>query len=677
MEKSNIQADGSTTPVVPAKLTVPMHSKCLEAALEWYSFGFSVIPIQAQEKVTMVKWDPWLEGLTDDKIRAHWKSHPDHELGFIVGNNVMVLDADSPQSIWALANIENAFDVTPNLIVKTRKGQHHYFKLAHGVFARQDSHGTNEHPERLDVKTGRSMVILPPSTNKEVLICEAENVGDLFVVGQDFIDAVFRHNGREVPRPIEQSASVVMPKEASTQTVAYIKAMLATLDPDCGREDWIHVGMAIKHETGGSEEGFAIWNAWSGNGSKYPGVSALRVQWNSFRSDLARPITIASIRNLVTDNGHDWMEVCAATDGGFKRCETTLSKLPEPPVQASEVLPSKINPLDKYSLRGMSESLEKLAVEQVPILGRLVLKGQFTAIYAAPNTGKTLITLSLIVDGINRGVIDPSRLYYLNMDDHSAGLVTKLKLADEYGFHMLAEGHQNFRVSEFLELIDEMIDSDQCREVIIVLDTLKKFTNLMDKAKSSSFTKVIRRFVVKGGTLVALAHTNKNPGANGKPVYTGTTDIIDDADCAYTVAVASTSEDTGEKIVEFDNIKRRGNVDQTAAYGYTPENGISYNELLLSIRPVDLMQLIPLKQAQQFKADSEVIRAVIACIEEGINTKMKLAEAVAAKAEVSKRSALQLIEKYTGNDPAIHRWTYSVKGHGANVFEVLTTPPKT
>lgn len=672
MEQFNKQPAGPILPVGPANLKIPTTTKYGEAAQEWFGFGFPVIPILAQEKVTALKWDPWLMSLSHERIRAHWTSNPKHELGFIVGDNVLVLDADSPQSIAALAQIEKAFDVLPNLVVRTRKGQHHYFKIAQGAYAKTDSHSTELHPHRIDVKARRSMVILPPSTGKEELLHEAENVDDLVEVGQGFIDAVFRHNGREPPRRIEVVPLSVMPKEVSTQTVHDIKAMLASIDPDCGREDWIHIGMAIKFETNGSDEGFAIWDAWSGEGRKYPGTSELRKQWLSFRIDLSRPITIATIRRLVEDRGLDWREICViAEDGGFKRCAPSPDTSLATQVQGSHVGTMKINPLDKYSLRGMSEVLEREAVEQVPILGQLVLKGQFTTIYAAPNTGKTLITLSLLLDGINRKVINPNKLYYLNMDDHSSGLITKLKLADEYGFHMMAEGHRSFRVSEFLSLLNELIDTDQCREIIIVLDTLKKFTNLMDKANSTSFTKVIRRFVVKGGSVIALAHTNKKLGLDGKPVYGGTTDIVDDADCVYTLAVASSSEETGEKIVEFENIKRRGNVDQTAAYAYKPEKNISYDELLLSVRSVDPLQLISCRQTEQIKADSVVISAILECIRSGINTKMKLAAAAAAKAEVSQNSALRLIEKYIGNDPNLHRWKFVVRDRGAKVFEVL------
>ena len=144
----------------------------LNAAIYWYTFGLAVIPIIPGTKLPAVKWDPWLAALSLETISAYWAQHPDHEVGFIVGDGVIVFDADSPESITALALLEKTFDISPNLTVNTSKGQHHYFRRASGTYAKSDSHSTEEHPERIDVKTGRALVILPPSTGKEVDIDE-------------------------------------------------------------------------------------------------------------------------------------------------------------------------------------------------------------------------------------------------------------------------------------------------------------------------------------------------------------------------------------------------------------------------------------------------------------------------------------------------------------------------
>ena len=334
-------------------------------------------------------------------------------------------------------------------------------------------------------------------------------------------------------------------------------------------------------------------------------------------------------------------------------------------------LTSYINPLDKFSLIGQSEELEKSTVKQTPILGNIALKGQSTVYYAPPNSGKTLIILYEAKESITNNCIDPSKLYYVNMDDTSQGLLEKLRIAEEYGFNMLADGHNGFKASMFIDTIIDMTENDKCHDVIIILDTLKKFVDLMDKTKSSHFTRIIRRFVLKGGSLIALAHTNKKPGSNGKPIYAGTSDFVDDCDCAYTIATVNNDKECAHKVVEFENIKRRGNNAQNAAYSYTLESNISYNQLLLSVTAIDPNQLKPLKQAEAIKADAELISIVKTCLLEGINTKMRLADAVALKAGVSKRSALTVIERYTGEDLAAHQWSFVVSERGAKMFQIL------
>jgi hypothetical protein len=454
------------------------------------------------------------------------------------------------------------------------------------------------------------------------------------------------HTIQALPSPSPESQGVI---------IAQLQTQLKCIDPDCSYDDWLHVLMAIYHETGGSQEGFELADNWSSTGKTYKGTNEIRAKWRSFKSDTTNPITIATLVKMAKGNA---LESYADLDA-FEICETEVV---EPEQDQS-------NPLSKYSLLDMSAEVEKQTVEQVPVMGNIALKGQSSMFYAAPNTGKTLLTLYLLVEGIKQGRIDPSKLFYLNMDDSGAGLLMKLRMAEEYRFHMLADGHREFSIPDFLGIILEMVSKDQARGVIIVLDTLKKFVDLMDKSKGSNFGKVIRRFIIKGGTLIALAHTNKNLGRDGKPKFGGTSDIVDDCDCAYTLALVS--DENGKRVVEFENIKRRGDVAQTAAYSYSSGNSISYDEILSSVESVDLNALEPIKHAEAIKSDGEVIAAVISCINDDINTKMKLIDGASGRAGISKKSALQAIEKYTGDDPVLHRWNYAVRERGAKVFVLL------
>lgn len=67
------------------------------------------------------------------------------------------------------------------------------------------------------------------------------------------------------------------------------------------------------------------------------------------------------------------------------------------------------------------------------------------------------------------------------------------------------------------------------------------------------------------------------------------------------------------------------------------------------------MEIAPIKKITAIKSDSDVIATVTFCINDGIHTKMELTYAVSVRSNISKRSILNIIEKYIGDDPVLHR----------------------
>lgn len=148
-----------------------------------------------------------------------------------------------------------------------------------------------------------------------------KNSKELAAAPQGLIDAVFRHNGREVPRKHQKAPYPRTPSSDMSQATARLDAMLSHIDPDCGYEDWLHVLMAIFHSTGGSEEGFALADSWSSKGEKYCGEDELRAKWKSFGNPTGTPVTVGSIVQMLSDIGLDWIDVCAANEPDFEPCE--------------------------------------------------------------------------------------------------------------------------------------------------------------------------------------------------------------------------------------------------------------------------------------------------------------------------------------------------------------------
>lgn len=335
-----------------------------------------------------------------------------------------------------------------------------------------------------------------------------------------------------------------------------------------------------------------------------------------------------------------------------------------------------VNPFSKYSLNGQLEDVEKNAGNQEFILGRLALSGQATCIYAAPNTGKTLLVLRLLEDAIQGG-LDPARIYYLNMDDGPDGLLTKGQLAEEYGFQMLADGYRGFTLAKFEALVKQMVAGQQVHGAVLILDTLKHFVDVMNKSQVRSFTRLVRSFVSLGGTVIALSHTNKNRGNDGNHVYAGTADIRDDFDCVYMMSDTEQTMAADKKVVVLSNIKARGKVASKVAYEYDCGTEASWLERLSSVREVDPKQW----QAHDFDEvpcpDAHVIAAVKQSLNAGVIHKMALAKAVRQAIGVSRQRAMRVIEEYCAPASKTPLWKFTAGKHNRYQFELLEQPAST
>ncbi len=352
------------------------------------------------------------------------------------------------------------------------------------------------------------------------------------------------------------------------------------------------------------------------------------------------------------------VEVSRVAQADFNSAQTVISK----------------NPLLGYSLLGLSSAFRERAIAATPLLGNLCLSGQVTAWYAAPNTGKTLIALNLLIEAVREGRIAAGNVFYVNADDTSEGMATKMELTDDLGVHSLTPGYNGFSKDQLIPKLQQMAAEDKAKGVFVLIDTTKKFASLMDKKESSVFADACRRVAMGGGAVLNLAHTTKAPNADGSPRYAGTTDLVDDSDAVYTIRSLDIAAGAGERVVEFNCIKQRGDNAKTAAYAYAAETGITYAERLSSVREVDPASLDSFKRVEARKADEDVIAIIAACIGEGFNTKMILRGEVAKRAGVSGREALKLVERYTGGDPDQHRWRFTVRERGAKVFELLSLP---
>jgi len=331
--------------------------------------------------------------------------------------------------------------------------------------------------------------------------------------------------------------------------------------------------------------------------------------------------------------------------------------------------------MGQFSLNGQSQVMLEQMLDDKYILGKMAILGQFVVFYAAPNVGKTLLVMHLLIKALENGDVNGSDIFYINADDHYKGLVSKLQLAEEYGFQMLAPGHNGFDSKKFEDYVKKMVSEGTAKGKVIILDTLKKFTDLMSKKFTTEFGKVMREFVSHGGTIIGLAHVNKHKNPDGKSIYSGTADITDDADCYYMIEeIQSTPL---KKTVRFENKKSRGDVDKVATYVYTNQKVSNYQELLDSIQTLSEEEAKAIAEINETNAklinNREGIDAITETIRGGLTLKTPLIKAVAEATSITSSKVKQILELHTGNNfKRGDRWYYSIGEKNARNYYLIS-----
>ena len=297
-----------------ALLNEELPTDVIGAAHWWFAWGLNVAPVSQTTKYTRLRWAEWLPTLANgghDAINNTLR--PDDWLCAILDDSVLVLDADTPESETALHEIEAAHDITPNLVVRTKKGVHHYFRRAKGTYAMTQGYSSEKHPERIDVKTargadlGRSVIVLPPTPGKVIELNEADTVDDLVEIDQAFIDAVFAHNGKKPPRKPEARIVDEIRRTCGTTEAAEI---LSHIPPDCDYSDWLTVLMGTHDKFEGGVEGFLLLDQWSAAASNYCGAEELEYKYATFKT--GGGITWNTVCDLARQHGADLSAIAAS-----------------------------------------------------------------------------------------------------------------------------------------------------------------------------------------------------------------------------------------------------------------------------------------------------------------------------------------------------------------------------
>ena len=364
-------------------------------------------------------------------------------------------------------------------------------------------------------------------------------------------------------------------------------------------------------------------------------------------------------------------------NGTPKRREANSVKVFTPAVKIHhQGQATALDRLHGFSITGNSAAMRQQMLDDVFVLRDIALLGQWTTLYASPNTGKTLITLWLLAEALRELEIDGHYVFYVNADDSFKGTVEKTELAESWGFHMVTPNQNGFTSSEVPQMMLELAETGDAKGVVIILDTLKKFTDLMHKRESSEFGNVSREFISAGGTLICLAHTNKHRSADGKPIYSGTSDISDDCDCVYILDKLDGRMFEDEVAVEFVNEKNRGDVASSVSFSYSKKHGQTYAELIDSVKRIDDGTIEELRLeaeiTRKLEEEDDVIASVRSAINQAVTTKAAIVKFVADETGTSHAKVRKILAERTGTMYSLgHRWSVEIGAHNKSTYSFL------
>jgi hypothetical protein len=195
-------------------------------------------------------------------LRGWWGRWPNALIAMPTGKvtGIDVLDLDRKNGKDGFAAVPDWEQRSP-VRARTAHGEHSYFQHRDGNYCSDSVIAPG-----VDTRSDGGYVIVPPSPGYSWV-----NGGNLSTLPPWPDDLTLPERKRAVSARPEAEASLVA-------------AALAVIpNDDLGWSDWNRIGMAIWRATGGSDEGLAIWLAWSSKSQKHNADTAAE-RWQHFAS---------------------------------------------------------------------------------------------------------------------------------------------------------------------------------------------------------------------------------------------------------------------------------------------------------------------------------------------------------------------------------------------------------
>lgn len=268
------------------------------------------------------------------------------------------------------------------------------------------------------------------------------------------------------------------------------------------------------------------------------------------------------------------------------------------------------------------------------IIPNLIISGHVILIPAEPNGGKTTIMFYLA------GVMAKQdyKVFYVNVDISGGDAKPLVEIARDLNFGLLLPDMKTGLSIDHvvIKLVELSLSTERLNNTVFIFDTVKKMVNVMSKDAAKRFFQLMRTLSAKGMTIILLAHTNKYPDKDGKPIYEGTGDMRADVDDL--IYLIPQRNDDKSMIVTTEPDKQRGSF-KAISFNIAPDRTVT----ILG----DVIDTIAAnKQAKVMIKDEPIINTINAAIDAGNASQQAIVDYCSTHHNIGERLVKCILGKY-------------------------------
>lgn len=300
-------------------------------ALRYALLGWHVLPLDPGTKKPLGRLvrNGFHDATTDaDKIRAWWTSEPQAGIGIAMkASGLVAVDIDPRNGgLETMERLEAQHGaIASDVLAYTGGGGEHRVFAAALVEHLPGTLGPG-----VDLKADGYIAVEPTIHPSGKAYAWEASSDPLDGIVPSTLPAWIRDLSRHAPAA-PTAAVKVHPINPQRQRDAHEALQHIAADD---RDTWVQVGQAINNEMPGAD-GFALWDAWSQQSSKYDAQDQLRV-WRSFKPRGLAGVGLNTVFKMAQDSG--WKNIGPAVDAGPASSDSTGLPL----VFAEDITPASI-----------------------------------------------------------------------------------------------------------------------------------------------------------------------------------------------------------------------------------------------------------------------------------------------------------------------------------------------